>query len=100
MYICRHRQGREREREEAQLVKVKRALETGDGKHSLKAYSHLQCSEAWKRGKKWTDEIGCYAGQPGREAWGGGGRGWFVGSPPQCSQVTVKTRRGRVHTSS
>lgn len=74
MYICRHegrdKTERERRKEEAGFLKVKRALGTGEGEHSLKAYSHLRCSEAWKKGKKWTDKKGCYGLQPGREGWG------------------------------
>ncbi len=48
---------RERRRDEAGFLKVKRALETREGLHSLKAYSHLRRSEAWKKGKKWTYKI-------------------------------------------
>lgn len=56
----------------AGFVKVTGALGTGGGEHSLKAYSQLACSEAWKNGgEKWTDKIGCCGGHPGKGGCGG-----------------------------
>lgn len=55
---------------EAGFVKEKMAQGTGERGHSLKAYSLLGCSEAWKRGEKWRDKIGFYGGPPAGEGWG------------------------------
>lgn len=53
MYVGRHKERNKRAREEAEFVKVKRTPGTGEGEHSLKTYSLLRCSEAWKkRGEK------------------------------------------------
>lgn len=85
---------RDEEREEGWVCEGEKG--PGEGEHSLKAYSHSGCSEAWKKGER----NGLTRWDVMEDSQGERVGGWLVGSPPLSSQVTVKTRRGRVHTSS
>lgn len=67
------REGPERKAKKAKTVHLwrwKGPLGQKKGEHSLKAYSHLECSEAWKKGKKCTDKMGCHRGRPWGDGWG------------------------------